>query len=238
MPRLQIDDLYHYTEWTPEGVPGKHQAFMVAINWNTPKDHMGPYEEFLMYLQKLAVDKKIGKTIIGKEQSSKSHKETDGYHIHVFTWMTDKTYHTITQTLFKKWKLRGRAEKDKPRQYGKVKGIRSLDKMIAYTIKGFNILTNYTEKDLKRYFDISYVKEEPVNDMKLRLLDHYATWENIPSLDDTGLFIVNYHRQQQLRVPTLSYIKSVHQSYQYEAKNQNQFIYSIQDIWTIIKLKL
>lgn len=228
-------DLYDDPESYHE-VAGKPTAFMVAVNWFDRKNRCF-YVEFLEYLYKLAKDKKIGHTIIGLEKSADSHKETDGYHIHVYTWITDKTYHTMTQTLFSKWQLRGRAEKDKPRQYGKIKSIRCKDKMIAYTIKGRNVLTTLEEKELKDYLKISYVKEEPVNDMKHILLERYSKHDIVPTIDDVGVFIVMYHRQQMLKCPTLSYIKNVYANFEYDIKRDGKYIYSDNQIWNTLKMK-
>ena len=239
-PSIVYEQLVLYEDQNLDmmSIPGKWQAFMVAIRW---KDlHKKPctpyYTEFLTYLKKLALEEKIGHTIIGFEISKTSHLETDGQHIHVFTWMTDKTYHTLTQVLFKKWNLRGRAEKDKPRQYGKIKKIRSKDKMIAYTIKGRDILTTFEKNYLKKYLDISYVTEEPVNDMKMKVLERFSDYT--PTLDEVGPFIIDYHRQQNLRVPSLSYIKNVYTSYQYDIKADGEYLYNPTQLWNIIKLKL
>jgi len=50
--------------------------------------------------------------------------------------MSKTDYHKFSKRVFTdKYKLRGKAIKDNPRQYGMVQGIRDKDKMIAYTIK-------------------------------------------------------------------------------------------------------
>ena len=63
--------------------------------------------------------------------------EKDPYeHMHFLVDMSDKDYQAFAKRVFiDKYKLRGRATKDKPRQYGKVKKINSIKKALAYTIK-------------------------------------------------------------------------------------------------------
>jgi len=74
-------------------------AFFVAIRYS---DETYPqFQEFLTYLQKIAEEKKVGHTTIGCEVSADSHYETNGEHLHVYTHMSSKVYHTLTQTLFK-----------------------------------------------------------------------------------------------------------------------------------------
>jgi len=56
--------------------------------------------------------------------------------MHFLVDMSDKDYQAFAKRVFiDKYKLRGRATKDKPRQYGKVKKINSIKKALAYTIK-------------------------------------------------------------------------------------------------------
>lgn len=88
--------------------------------------------------------------------------ETKPYdHIHFLVQMKEEDYHRFSKRVFKdKYQLRGRAQKGAPRQYGKVKKIDDLEKMKAYTVKCKNVLTNMEQKDLDRYIEKSFIKEE------------------------------------------------------------------------------
>lgn len=88
--------------------------------------------------------------------------ETKPYdHIHFLVQMKEEDYHRFSKRVFKdKYQLRGRAQKGAPRQYGKVKKIDDLEKMKAYTVKCKNVLTNMEQKDLDRYLEKSFIKEE------------------------------------------------------------------------------
>ena len=64
-----------------------------------------------------------------------------GEHIHFILWAEQQNdYHKLCQNVFKKkFTLRGRATKGKCRQYGKVKNIEHINKMMAYTVKDKNV---------------------------------------------------------------------------------------------------
>ena len=76
-------------------------------------------------------------------------------HLHFLIEMTDIEYRNYANTVFRqKYKLRGRAEKDKARQYGKLKQINDLERLQAYMIKenldyNENIFTNLNKDKLK-----------------------------------------------------------------------------------------
>lgn len=77
-------------------------------------------------------------------------------HLHFLVEMTDTEYRNYANLVFKqKHKLNGRAQKDgTPRQYGKLKQIRDLERLQAYMIKdsleyNVNIFTNMSKDKLK-----------------------------------------------------------------------------------------
>ena len=71
-------------------------------------------------------------------------------HFHFLAKLTDRQYYNFCKRVFKdKYKLRGRAVADKPRQYGKVQKIKDLSKMMAYTIKDKNFATNMTTEEIE-----------------------------------------------------------------------------------------
>lgn len=77
--------------------------------------------------------------------------ETSEYeHYHFLVEMSDKAYHAFSKKIFKdKYKLRGRAIKGCPRQYGKEKSIRDIQKVARYTCKDKNVVTNIPEEELE-----------------------------------------------------------------------------------------
>lgn len=100
--------------------------------------------------------------IIAKETAKGAHKETNGEHLHFAVDMTKSEYDAFRKTvLVNKYKLRGKAEKDKPRQYGIVKNVRDEMKMLQYTVKDNNIeRRNIDLKTIQEYIEKSYKKED------------------------------------------------------------------------------
>lgn len=83
------------------------------------------------------------KYILGLEMSSYEH-------IHFLVLMTEREYTNIRKRLFiDKYKLRGRAVKGKPRQYGKEKEIRDLEKYTKYCLKDQKYLTNMEKSEIE-----------------------------------------------------------------------------------------
>lgn len=131
-------------------------AFMAAI----PHTHFG-------YLEETLKEYNIGNYIIANEITTTSHKETNGQHFHFLVQMEDEDYHRYAKRVFKdKFKLRGRAAKDLPRQYGKVNKIENLERMKAYTVKSGNIRSNMPQEELDGYMEASFERED-----KLKIKD-------------------------------------------------------------------
>jgi len=131
----------------------KWQAFMAAVEFQY-------YEEIKEVLLSYEVDR----WIIAKETSSTSHKETNGEHLHFMCLMSDQDYNRFAKRIFiDRFKLRGRAIKDHPRQYGKVKNIENVSRMQSYTLKDGNFQTNMSEKEIQVLCDASFKKNEDRN---------------------------------------------------------------------------
>lgn len=112
-------------------------------------------------VEEILKEYEIGAYLIGLEIALDAHEETNGEHMHFVVQMNDKDYHRFCKRIFiDKYKLRGKALKDKPRQYGRVKRIQDLERMCAYTLKDNNIRSNMTEKQLDSYRNISFKKKE------------------------------------------------------------------------------
>lgn len=90
---------------------------------------------------------------------------TVGEHMH-FIIKSVKTssscfYEKFRERVFKrKLALRGRALKNKPRQYGKIKDIKDYQKIGAYTVKDGNIRTNFPQDEIDLFRENSYKKFE------------------------------------------------------------------------------
>ena len=97
------------------------------------------------------------KFIMGLEVSSYEH-------IHFLAKMTTKEYSAFSKKNFiDKYKLRGRAIAGKPRQYGKEKNIRDIEKYSKYCLKDQNFLTNMTKAEIE---EIIKMKIEDVKNTK------------------------------------------------------------------------
>ena len=159
--------------------------------------------------------------IIGLEICS-SHKETDGQHFHIAVEMDDKIYDTFRKSvLVNHYKLRGRATKGLPRQYGIVKQVRDETKFLAYTVKDQNIITNITDKSrLNKYIEQSYKREEKQTFEKsvFEYLD-----AKLPPFDcalsttyPIQLKILDYYRNNTDKLPALSTLKYLSLKYLFQ----------------------
>lgn len=107
------------------------------------------------------------KYIMGLEVSSYEH-------IHFLALMTDKEYRAFSMKNFiKERKLRGRAVKGLPRQYGKEKEIRDIEKYAKYCLKDKNYLTNMTQDEIEdiikmKIDDVKNTKSKNANSVQLK----------------------------------------------------------------------
>jgi hypothetical protein len=103
--------------------------------------------------------------IMARETSKKSHQDISGQHFHIYIGWEDKTWEAFKKTiLIKKLQLRGKANANLARQYGRVTKIKDQEKMIAYTIK----CNDYKYKNFdKTYLDHIYKNESYEKEDKL-----------------------------------------------------------------------
>ena len=98
-------------------------------------------------------------------------------HFHFLTKITERQYNTfVTRVFYKKYKLRGQARGGMPRQYGKVKEINDLSKMMAYTIKDKNFRTNMDSDEIehilkKKITEVTNSKIE-TREIKEKMIDY------------------------------------------------------------------
>ena len=189
----------------------KWVSFYVELKWSEKEVYSNFKEKLLKY--------NIGSYIVGKEVSENSHKETNGEHIHVCCQMTDEDYHRFAVTVLRQqMNLRGRAVAGFCRQYGKVKQIRSLEKMKAYTVKDCNVDTNIGDEELEKLNQLSYKKENAVtefwkivNYVNDKMGGEIDTWGNI-----ARRYVIEYMISKQedvTKTPSRPMIDNVVKSY-------------------------
>lgn len=116
----------------------------------------------LKVISKYVKDGRIGRYVMSAETSEDSHLDTSGQHLHFACEMSDEAYAAFAKTLFiDKFKLKngGRGQKS-GNKYGKVDKIRSLERMIGYTLKDDKVWTNMSEKDIEYYRQFGFKKKK------------------------------------------------------------------------------
>lgn len=108
-----------------------------------------------------------------------------GEHIHFLLWAEElEDYHKLAQNIFKrKYNLRGKATKGKCRQYGKVKEIEDIDRMMAYTVKDKNVTYKIDDSNIdqiSKAFATSFQKNDNLtrlNNILLQYIDENKAQE-------------------------------------------------------------
>ncbi len=175
------------------------------------------------------IDNRFTDYIIAYETS-----DVVGEHIHFILWAENKNdYHNLCQNVFKKkFSLRGKATKGKCRQYGKVKKIETISKMMAYTVKDKNVKykigEHLTAADIKLAFDSSFKKEEKLdkynNLMKKYIADVKATQNdgNLSKRNDLTTAIIENYWEVFEKLPGRQF--QLNQIYKYE-RNTKWYMY-------------
>uniref|UniRef100_UPI004047C430 hypothetical protein n=1 Tax=Algoriphagus sp. TaxID=1872435 RepID=UPI004047C430 len=155
--------------------------------------------------------------IVGLETCETAHKETNGQHFHFAVEMEEKQYDNFRKSiLVNHYKLRGRATKNLPRQYGKCKEVRDIDKFLAYTCKDQNIVTNIDDKKrIDAYIQESYKREEKKAQINT-ILDYLG---EIPMPNNDHLeqcitekyeiAVLDWYRKNTDKVPAISTLKHI-----------------------------
>lgn len=147
----------------PKGLKDK-EVIPIAREWMAFMAHIphADADEIRQDLERLET-----KYILGLEVSSYEH-------IHFLVLMTEREYANIRKRLFiDKYKLRGRAVKGKPRQYGKEKEIRDLEKYTKYCLKDQKYLTNMEKDEIEEIIkmkidDVKNTKSKNANSVELK----------------------------------------------------------------------
>lgn len=118
-----------------------------------------PHEHHKTVLGKLISYAEGGLFLLSLEVSKTTHKETKGEHIHILYDDVNNNYNLFSKCLRDIWNLRGRAQDGLPKQYGKVKHIKDIEKACAYTMKDGKYFTNIEDIDkLNEWLSLSYEK--------------------------------------------------------------------------------
>lgn len=126
---------------SPEAAP-KWQAFMF---------HLPP--DLSEYIRDLLHEYDTGQYLI-------AHEATPYSHYHIVAQISDRDYHKLAKRIIEKHNLRGRAISNKPRQYGKLKKINDLERLLIYTCKDQNVIGNFSEAEIKKYIERSFKKDD------------------------------------------------------------------------------
>lgn len=155
-----------------------YSAFYVAC----PRDHFDTVAQAV-------VKENPTRFLVCSEISSSSHQDTSGHHVHVLATLDDIQYRRIIHTLKKILNLRGRATASQSRSYGKVKLIRDLMKMGAYTLKAQDpsgmLFSNFPDYIITQMIELSYEKER-ITDIETELLQYIS--ENINEIEERNAY--------------------------------------------------
>jgi len=173
------------------------QAFMGHIPVN---------DENFDYLETIIKTYSIGQYIIAAET-------TPYDHFHFIVYMSNDDYHKFSKRVFKdKYKLKGRASKGNPRQYGKCKDIRDPTKMMAYTVKDGNFRTDMSKQQIEALVKLSFEKAE-TKDLLQECIDYvdaeYFEYDEIQLYNDKvyvalPIIIIGFLRSKKLTVTPAS----------------------------------
>lgn len=128
-------------------------------------------DDILAYVHKYIQDYPCDRYTIAFETSKQSHAWCNGKHLHVLITWSDKQYRafiTKLKTAFPT-SVFGRATTDQPRTYGKVKLIRDFKKMLAYTIKGNDYISNEDTVLVSACKEMSYEKEDIISECREKI---------------------------------------------------------------------
>lgn len=173
--------------------------------------------------------------------------ETTKYeHMHFIVEMTIEDYHRFSKRVFKdKFKLRGRAIKGEPRQYGIIKKIENIENAKAYTVKDGNVRTNLDQAELEKYLEQSFKKaedkcmiDEIVEELENRYAEAYMKSYNEVYIEDvcfnrvTARYaIIDIMREKGLKSISRNKVENI--LYRYMMKQSEEFV-STKEIYEIL----
>lgn len=149
-------------------------------------------------------------------------------HLHYLIEMTPTEYKKYADSIFaRKYKLRGKAVKDKARQYGKIKEIRDVERLQAYMVKegleyNVNIFTNINKDKLKLLKDtISHKKLDraPYKRFINYLKNTYETHKEYITMKE---LLSIWLKTAQTRLPTMKTV--MYYAYQSEIITEDTYV--------------
>lgn len=190
-------------------LPKQYQMFMAHI-------HLDHFE----YLEETLNEYEVGEYIIAHEITPR----TGIQHFHFLVEMSKQDYARFSKRVFiDKFKLRGRATKGAPRQYGKINDIKDLDRAAAYTIKDGNIKTNMTQDRISALNELAYEKKaDDTVEKIISFVDEnikYDPYDDYNELETVGILVIDWliKNQKPLRQSTIRYYS--HQVMAYTRNN-------------------
>ena len=166
------------SEELEENIAMKWKMFMCHL----PKTYDGGLW-VMDYLEEQLLKQEIGGYVI-------CHEEEPYPHYHFLVQMSNSEYHNYKQRCFiEKFKLRGRAKKDLPRQYGITSTrIRDVERAKSYTIKMCNnsdlltgplnqiLRTNLSSEEINKAYENSFRKKD-LEEQKKKLFSYLDTFK-------------------------------------------------------------
>ena len=168
--------------------------------------------------------------------------ETSEYeHYHFYVKMTEKQYYNFAMKIFRnKYKLRGRATKGCPRQYGKEKNIKNHEKMARYTCKDKNVRSNMTKEEIDEVLGMKLEevkntkkasKYEKMKEYVEQLISHDGyenTRDDIMASETIKVAIISFMRENKMHIR-----KSTIESYYYYFRTNTD-----NDKWNLSSLEI
>ncbi len=96
------------------------------------------------------------------EKSEETHHISEGEHFHFLVNFSEKSYKNFTKHFIEKYSLRGCAKDGKARQYGKIKKIKDLERLLSYMLKDRStdnpLFTNFENEQIDAWAEKSFKK--------------------------------------------------------------------------------
>lgn len=160
----------------------------MPLKWIACMFHLD--EDAFDFLEETLCEYDIGKYLIGYET-------TPYPHYHLCFEGSEPIYHKFSKRVILRYGLRGQAKNGLPKQYGKIRDIHDIEKLLTYCSKEGNVRGNFTEEEIQAYIEKSYKKDD-----KKKFLE-----ELIAYLDDQQVFEHEYFIKNDKLYPTYKHDK-------------------------------
>jgi hypothetical protein len=178
-----------------------------------------PHKDFTQITNNIVEHYTIDKYLITAEKT-----QTGIEHYHFLIHCTQNTYAAIMQKLKSDYSLKGKAEKDGRRQYGKLKKIENIDRLKIYMLKDWKqwklIKTNIDKDKIEQLHALSFKKNEKF--ARIEILK-----KNFQELIKKSL------RKNEEIIDNLDYSSVIAQNQNYSLNLQRLLAKNALKIWTI-----